>query len=222
MSTVLSNTTAAFYKGYNSNNASGSSAIFTQYRRHCFLITIPTSYFEEYSSNDIESAIFSFDQTEKHDYAVTMKSYWVFYNSTSSPFASGTTETVSTNASAYPSTASEQCVTSLKGSTSALNSFSVDITKLIKYAFDNVTPSESETTAFYIWQRFGISSPKKANGSSTNIGNWTLTVTMTDGTTLIFVYTNDEWKAATPHCRINNEWKQCAAQLFKDDTWQDI
>ena len=220
MGTALDGASVTFSMGYNSNNNDGASAIFTQYRRHRFLITVPTSALNKYSGNDVESAIFGFKQTVKHANAVTMKSYWVFYNSTSSPFASGTSETVTTNANAYPSAASEQCVTSLKGSTSALNTFAVDITKLIKHAFDNVTPSANDTTSFYIWQRFGISSPKTANGSSTNIGYWTLTVTMADATTFVFVYTNNEWKSVTVNCRIDNEWRRGEANVYKNDAWK--
>lgn len=215
---TLSNVSAALVTGANSNNITGSSSIFTQYRRHCFQITMPTEVFNKYSGEDVESAIFRFAQTVKHANAVTAKTYWVFYNSTSSPFAKGTTETVTTNANAYPTTASEQCVTSLKTSTTGLNSFSVDITKLIKYALDNVTASSGETTSFYIWQRFGKSSPATVNGSTTNIGNWSLTVTMRDGTT--FVYTNGEWTLAKAYCRTNDEWKEVTPEIYRDGIWQ--
>ena len=215
---TLSNVSAALVTGANSNNIASGSSIFTQYRRHCFQITMPTEVFNKYSGEDVESAIFRFAQTGKHPNAVTAKTYWVFYNSTSSPFAKGTTETVTTNANAYPTTASEQCVTSLKTSTSALNSFSVDITKLIKYALDNVTASSGDTTSFYIWQRFGKSSPATVNGSTTNIGNWSLTVIMKDGAT--FVYTNGEWKLAKAYCRTNDEWKENNAQIYKEGIWQ--
>lgn len=221
MGKVLENVTAAFQMAYNSNNSSSGSAIFTSYRKHRFVITLPTEFLQRYNGDDIESAIFNFTQVAKCTYGVTVNTYWVFYNSTSCPFATGTTETVSVNANAYPTAAASQCKTQFSCSTSVADkAFSVNVTPIIQYAFDNVTPSDSETTSFYIWNRFGKSSPTAANGPSPNIGNWSLTITTKTG--LVFLYQDGEWKQVETTCYNNGTWETVGIQLCKDETWQDI
>ena len=216
---TLSNVSASFVTARNSNNRTNDNAIFTQYRRHCFEITMPSEAFVKYSGKDVESAIFGFSQTRLHAEKVTNNTYWVFYNDGDTcPFGTGTTESVTTDASAYPTTESEQCVTRLTTSTSEIISFSVDIARLIAYALDSVSVSSGNTTSFYIWQRFGKSDTGSANGSTTNIGDWTLTVTMQDGTT--FVYTDGEWKASKVFSvRTASEWKDGEAGVYRNGAW---
>lgn len=190
-----------FLTAANSNNVSNDNAIFTQYRRHCFRVTADSSLFSKYSGEDVESASFNFRQTKLHDYAVTVKTYWTVSKSSSNPFAKGTSEIVTTNSSAYPTDASQQCVSQLRSSTSGLTRFSINITSLIKYVFD------SYKSSFYIWQRFGVSSPKQANGSSTNIGSWTISVEMKDGS--VFMYTEEGWKATEFYSKTVDSWVLC-------------
>ena len=221
MGKVLENVTATFGQAFNSNNTSSNSAIFTSYRKHRFAITLPTEFLQRYNGDDIENATFKFTQVAKCTYGVTVNTYWVFYNSTSCPFATGTTETVSVSSGAYPTSAASQCKTQLACSTSVADkAFSVNVTPIIQYAFDNVTPADTETTSFYIWNRFGVSSPKASNGPSPNIGNWSLTITTKTG--LVFLYQDGEWKQVEVNCYNEGTWETVGIQLCKDDTWQDI
>lgn len=218
MSTVLTNVAVSFNHGKNSNNSSSNYAILTQYRRHYFVVNIPNETVRKYSGNDVESAIFTFGQVVTLSDNIYVRSYWTHFTSTSCPFAAGTTEDVGTNAAAYPNVTSEQPQAVHAGSKSSLNYYSVDLTKIFKYIFDTYKPEGTGTGTYGIWQRFGRSGYQ--TGSTTNIGNFAITITMTDGSA--FVFTNGEWKRAKAACRSSGEWKQGAAQLYTGDAWQDV
>ena len=206
MSTVITDISMPCSKGCNSNNSSSNYAILTQYRRHLYIATIPNSIMGKYKGSDIESAFYNFHQTATLSNNIYVRSYWTYYNSTACPFGTGTTEDVSTNADAWPNTTAEQPQYVHAGSKTTKNSYSVDLTKIFKHIFDRYNPDPNSTgsATYGIWSRFGRSG--YATGSTTNLGGFTLVLTVSDGN--VFVFNGETWEKGSLSCYNDGTWKE--------------